>query len=132
MDKWRRVWREGLVPQLSSAGLCALQTALIDDDPRLAQGATCFPPPLDVLAACEVGRACAVGFCGWQGEPLTRVEQVEAYFARVCDAADSAFHEAAACRYFLNWFDETPRAEMRRELLAEVTLALAMRVRSAA
>ena len=28
--------------------------------------------------------------------------------------------EPAACRWFLNWFDDTPRDQMRRELLAEV------------
>jgi hypothetical protein len=28
---------------------------------------------------------------------------------------------------FLNWFDQTPRAEMRGELLAEVSMALAAR-----
>ena len=36
--------------------------------------------------------------------------------------------EPAACRWFLNWYDDTPRDEVRRELLAEVELALAERV----
>jgi hypothetical protein len=128
MEKWRRVWREGLAPNLSTVGLYALQSALVEDDPRLMQGVTCFPPPLEILADCEVGRACAVGYCGWQGEGLTRVEEVDEYFARLCDLADIALLEPAACRYFLNWFDETPREEMRRELLAEVNLALDSRV----
>ncbi len=132
MHKWRRIWREGLAPQLSSAGLRALQSALFNDDIRLVQGVTCFPPPLDLLGKCAVGGACAIGFSGWQGDGLTRIEQVDAYFVHVCDVADAALHEAAGCRYFLNWFDETPRAEMRRELLAEVNLALAMRTRNAA
>ncbi len=35
--------------------------------------------------------------------------------------------EPAACRWFLNWYDETPRHEMRRCLLAEVNRVLARR-----
>ena|ERR1035438_7820180 len=124
MEKWRRVWREGLAPQLSRAGLCALQLALLKDDRRLVQGTVSLPPPLDVSRDQTVEGTCAVSFCGWRGEGLRSVGQIEAYFHRVCDAADAAFHEAAACRYFLNWFDDAPREEMRRELLAEVNLAL--------
>jgi hypothetical protein len=124
MEKWRRVWREGLAPQLSRAGLCALQLALLKDDHRLVQGTVTLPPPLDFLRDQMVEGTCAVSFCGWRGEGLCSVGQIEAYFHRVCDAADVAFHEAAACRYFLNWFDDAPREEMRRELLAEVNLAL--------
>ena len=61
MRKWRRVWRTGLAPQFSVAGLRALHMALICDDPRLMQGATCFPLP---SAECAVSGACAIGFCG--------------------------------------------------------------------
>ena len=121
MEKWRRVWREGLAPHLTRTGLLALQAALLRDDARLLQGATCYPPRLDLLRERAIEGACALGYCGWQGEGLRHVGQVEAYFGRLCDAADAAFNEAAACRYFLNWYDDTPRAEMRRELLAEVT-----------
>ena len=41
--------------------------------------------------------------------------------------ADTRLGEPAAVRYFLNWFDDTPRDEMRRQLLAEVNRALAER-----
>ena len=75
---------------------------------------------------------CAISLCGWQGDGLRSVGQIEDYFHRICDAADAVFHEPAACRYFLNWFDETPRAAMRRELLAEVRLALRERMPVAA
>ena len=124
MEKWRRVWREGLVPQFSRNGLLALHSALVHDDPRLLQGAVSSPPPLDALRECAVNGTCAISLCGWKGEGLRNVGQVEEYFHRICDAADAAFHESAACRYFLNWYDETPRAQMRRELLAEVKRAL--------
>jgi hypothetical protein len=124
MEKWRRVWREGLAPHLSRAGLLALQPALLNDDPRLLQGTVSSPPPLDALRECVVNGACAISLCGWQGEGLRSVGQVEEYFHGTCDAAAAALQEPAACRCFLTWYDDAPRAEMRRELLAEVKLAL--------
>lgn len=129
MQKWRRVWREGLAPHLSQPGLEALERALIQDDPRLIQGATCYPPLLDAFRKRKVEGTCAIGLCGWQGEGLSQVGQVEEYFQRACDAMDAVFSEPAACRHFLNWFDNTPRGQMRRELLLEVTLALCQRRR---
>jgi hypothetical protein len=132
MEKWRRIWREGLAPHLSRTGLQALELALIHDDQRLLQGTTCYPPLLDALRDREVEGTCAIGFCGWQGEGMTHVGQVEEYFQRICDAADAIFNEPAACRYFLNWYDDTPRDQMRRELLGEVTLALRERLPLAA
>lgn len=124
MEKWRRVWRMGLAPNLSRAALIALRSALIQNDPRLVQGRVSIPPPLDALQACAIEGACAIGFCGWRGEGLSTVLQVLGFFHRICESADAEFNEPAACRYFLNWFDDAPRAVMRRELLAEVNLAL--------
>ena len=124
MEKWRRVWREGLAPHLSRPGLLALQKALRNDDRRLLQGTTCYPPLLDIMRERTVQGTCALGFCGWQGDDLRRVGEIEDFFHNLCDAADAVFNEPAACRYFLNWHDDTPRAEMRRELLAEVTRSL--------
>jgi hypothetical protein len=60
---------------------------------------------------------------------LETVAEVEEFFARVCFEADQRLGEPAACRWFLNWYDEAPRAEMRRLLLAEVNRALALRPR---
>ena len=68
-----------------------------------------------------------VGFCAWQGDGLETVAEVEEFFARVCFEADQVLGEPAACRWFLNWFDETPRDEMRRQLVAEVNRALSDR-----
>ena len=132
MEKWRRVWREGLLPQFSGAGLLALQAALLNDDPRLLQGTVSAPPPLDALRHCGVIGTCAIGYCGWQGEGLRSVGTIEDYFHRICAAADAVFHEPAACRFFLNWYDDVPRTEMRRELLGEVRLALRQRTQVAA
>ena len=128
MESWRIVWRDGFVPVISTAGLTALRDALRGDDPRLVQGATTTPPPLMCVQDWPVEAADALGYCGWQGEALETVGQVEEYFARCCFEADQRLGEPAACRWFLNWYDDTPRDEVRRELLAEVELALAERV----
>jgi hypothetical protein len=114
-----------LVPNLSAAGLVALRRALLCNDPQLIQGRVSSPAPSDALRECAVDGACSIGYCGWHGDGLTSVGEIEEYFHHICDAADAAFNEPAACRYFLNWYDDAPRADMRRELLAEVNLALA-------
>lgn len=128
MESWRLVWREGFAPVISTCGLEALRGALQNDDPRLTQGSTTTPPPLMCVQDWPVEAACALGFCGWQGDELETVGQVEEFFARLCFEADQRLGEPAACRWFLNWFDDTPRAEMRRELLAEVERTLAERI----
>jgi hypothetical protein len=56
------------------------------------------------------------------------VGPLEERFAHTCWEADQLIGEPAAIRYFLNWIDETPREQMRQELLAEVELALTQRV----
>ncbi len=132
METWRKVWRDGLAPLLSIEALEALRLALVHDDPRLIQQATTCPPPSDVFHEEDVEGACALGYCGWKGEGLPTVGQVEAFFIRTCLAADDALGEPAACRHFLNWFDETPRPTLRRLLLDEVQRALAERQTAAA
>src|SRR5205085_11764140 len=127
MESWRKVWREGLADQISTSGLKALRRALLSDDARLLQGATTTPPPLQCVQDWPVEAACGVGYCGWQGEALETVAEVEEYFAKVCHEVDQRLGEPAGCRRFLNWFDETPRDQMRRELLTEVNRSLAQR-----
>jgi hypothetical protein len=127
METWRKVWREGIAPQLSTPGLAALRNALRSDDPALLQGCTTSPPPLACVQDWPVEGACPVGLCGWRGDGLETVAEVEEYFARACFGCDQLLSEPAACRWFLNWADETPRDEMRAALLPEVELALASR-----
>lgn len=127
MDSWRKVWREGLAPLITTEGLEALRTGLTSDDPRLLQGATTTPPPLQCVQDWPVEAACALGFCGWQGDGLETVAEVEEYFARLCFEVDQRLGEPAACRWFLNWFDETPRDDMRRLLASEVQRTLMQR-----
>lgn len=127
MESWRMVWREGISPVLSTAGLESLWQALRTDDPRLAQGCSTTPPPLLSLADCPCSGADAIGWCGWQGQNLTTVGEVELYFARCCFDSDARMGEPAACRWFLNWWDDSPRDVARTELLAEVERTLAQR-----
>lgn len=127
MESWRKVWREGVAPQLSNNALEALYKALKDNDPRLIQEQTTSPPPLIHVQDWPVEAACALGFCGWQGEKLETVAEVEEYFARMCFEIDQRLGEPAACRWFLNWFDETPREQMRMGLLAEVEQSITER-----
>lgn len=120
MKAWQKVWREGILPQLSIKAKEALRKALEEDDPRLTQGSTTTPPPLLSVRDWPCEGACALGFCGWQGEELETVGQVEEYFAKTCYAANDAIGDLRAIGYFLNWFDDTPRKQMRRELLEEL------------
>src|SRR5205823_10049795 len=126
---WRHVWRGGIAPQLSLAGLQAFERALLEDDERLVQGTTTAPPPLQCMQQCPVEGACGVAYGAWQGDGLKTVGEVEEFFARICYETDQHFGEPTACRWFLNWFDDTPREEMRRLLLPEVQLALAQRAK---
>ncbi len=127
MEDWRQVWREGIAPQLSVAGLQALRRALLQNDERLLQGATTVPPPLQRTRENPLEAACSVGYCAWQGDGLQTVGEVANFFACVCQETDRRLDEPAACRWFLNWFDDTPRDEMRRRLLPEVQRTLAQR-----
>ncbi len=124
MESWRLVWRDGFAPALSTRGLEALRDALRDDDPRLIQRGTSLPTADAGPGGAEVEAACALGFCGWHADSLVTVDEVGEFFARACFEADQRLGEPAACRWFLSWFDGTPRDEMRRELLAEVERAL--------
>src|SRR5262249_25204005 len=100
IEVWRKVWRDGIAPQLSTRGLEALQRALKRDDPGLIQGATTEPPPLEIVSREEVTAACAVSFPGWQ-DGLHSVQQVDDYFWRICHGATERTGNVDACRLFL-------------------------------
>lgn len=127
VEMWRKVWREGFAPGLSDNALTILLKALEDDDPELIQGATTIPPPLSCVQDWPCEGACLIGYCGWAGEGLDTVGEVEEMFARCCFECDQNIGEPAACRWLLNWYDETPRDVMRRELAGEVELELIRR-----
>lgn len=127
MENWRRVFREGFEPVVSTAGLLALRQALLVDDPRLIQGATTTPPPLRCVENWPVEAACMTAFPFWQGDGLETVAEVEEAFARTAFEIDQRLGEPAGCRHLLNAYDEWPRTEMIANLLPEVERALAIR-----
>jgi hypothetical protein len=129
MESWKKVWQEALGPILSTDGLEALARALERDDPRLLQGKTTEPPPLQCCADWPVEGADAIGFAYWQGDGLSTVGEVEEAFAQTCFKVDQLLGEPAACRFYVNWYDETPRDEMRAALLPEVQKSLSERQR---
>lgn len=126
MESWRTVWRNGFAPGLTRWQLERLRTALIDDDDRLKQGQTTSPPPLQCVQDWPCEGACLIAFAGWEGGALT-VGEVEEFFARQCFEADKRLGEPGGCRWFLNWFDETPRDMMRLELIGEIDRILGTR-----
>lgn len=127
MEAWRRVWRVGFAPLISTEGLESLREALSNDDPRIIQDATCSPPPLQCVEDWPVESTCPIAWTGWKGESDMSVGEVNDHFDSVCFAVDQAIGEPASTRFFLNWWDESPREVVFKELLAEVELALAER-----
>jgi hypothetical protein len=130
--KWKKVFRV-MTKELSAQQLEFLKKALDDDDPRLLQGSTCYPPELlgsDIMGKLECEGACLIGYAGWKSGIRT-IEGVSEFFRKICNAIDSQFNEPAYCRYLLNWYDESPRDEMRRDVLAEIAIVLSARGESA-
>ena len=123
MDSWRKVWREGFQPQLSDEQLARLRERIDEDSPRLIQGCTTSPPPLQCVFdwPWEGGDAIVNAF----GDGT--VGEAEEFFAMLCFNADQRVGEPAGCRWFLCWYDETPRDEMRRELKWEIDRELSRR-----
>ncbi len=121
------VWRRGFVPSLSTKGLIAFRQAVADDDPRLIQGASTQPPPLLCVGGWDVEGGCGASLCGWLGDGLKTVDDVQEFFSRVCFEADQRLGEPASCRFWLNWFDETDRHAMRQTMFAELAFNLGRR-----
>jgi hypothetical protein len=120
IEPWRMVWRKGFAQLLSSEALEALEQALMRDDQRLIQETTVVATPTDSTQDWPVRNACAIAFCGWQGEGLHTAAEIELFFDELCRYVDIILDEPLACCRFLMWFDETPRERMRTQLLYEV------------
>lgn len=127
MESWKIVLRDGFFKVLSDGHLDALRRTLLADDPRWTQGATTLPPPLTCMQDFPVEAADAIGICGWIGDGLGTVGEVEEFFAKKCYEMDQVLGEPAACRWLLNWHDDSPRELVRTELLAEIELELSRR-----
>ena len=124
---WLRVWDDAVAPLLTRRQLEALEQGLASNDPCLLQGATTVPPPLQYVQDWPVEAACALGYCFWKGFELETVAEVEQAFVALCFEIDQRLGEPAGCRWFLNWFDETPREQLFAEMLPVVRRTLAAR-----
>lgn len=131
MESWRLVWRDGFVPAAKNLGLwdgvVALAAAVEADSKELVQGSTTTPPPLMCVQDWPVESADAVAYVGWKGGkvPSDSVGKVEVHFATLCYEADKLLGEPASCRWFLNFWDDTPRKDLLPLFLAEVRFNLA-------
>ena len=104
----------------------SLRHGMMTDDMRLIQGATTYPIPLASTANWECEGACLVGFTAM--DEGVNVAVVEEAFSKWCFDVDQLLNEPAGCRWLLNWFDGSPRDEVRRLLLPEVNLELRRRL----
>lgn len=127
MESWRLVWRDGFAKHMSDSALSALAKGLEADDPAILQGATTAPPPLMCVQDWPVEGADPIGYGGWKGDGLETVGEVEEYFAKMCFNADTSLGESAACRWFLNWWDDTDRQTVRVQMMAEVDIEIQRR-----
>lgn len=141
IEAWKKVWREGCAPILDDSQLAALRAGLATNDEHMLQGATTIPPPLSSVTDWPVEQACLLGYCfaacngGFAVDYATKttnpeavtVGETEEFFVRMCYEIDTRLGEPAGCRFLLNWWDESPRAEVFSQLLAEVDLELERR-----
>lgn len=127
MESWRYVWRVGLAPTFSSAELDALRVGLELDDPALVQGACVVRDGDYECASCRVVGGCAIGYAIWNHGAVSFDDEVLDAFQTVLVKSDFLVGYPLGTAPFLSWFDDTPREEMRRELLLEVKRSLALR-----
>ena len=116
MEKWRKVWRKGFKPLLNESALKALKKALEENDPKLIQGMIVVP----FYSLNKIKCVCPIAYCGWIGDNLSTVEEVNEFFSRMCFECGERMGEPSACRYFLNFWDENPKEEVRKLLLEEL------------
>ena len=128
IEPWRRVWRNGIAPQLSGRQLYALHTALKINSGTLTQE-TVVAPLVSLDEYAEVEQCCPSAFPGLMAG-CTSVYELFMWWKTLCNRCDLYIAEKGTMAQYLNWESVTPRDVMRRELLAECTLALAMFVKT--
>jgi hypothetical protein len=139
-ERWRIAWRDCIAPLMSERALKVLAEALETDDQRLVQSGTVVPDGHPMLAEREPTGACAIGLMGWLGYELRTAEKVIDFFERTSERAihnaillaqdrgeDNKQQRTGAAMMgdFLEWFDSSPRDQMRFDLLQEVWRSLA-------
>lgn len=127
-ESWKKVFHEGFAPSFTIPQLQFLRALVANNQESLIQGGTCVPEPLACVLDFPVESACFVAAAGvyeHDGFGHATVEEVENFFARACYECDERLGEPLACRWFLNYFDETPREHLLAELLPELDKAIA-------
>lgn len=124
MEPWRLAWRD-IAQRLPTHGLYRLWQACETDDTHLVQGTTAISDVTELNGACVGG--CAIGYaiamdpleCG--REPLA-IDTVKDQFGDIIDAIGNV-----TSNDFVDWFDNSKRGEVLKELLAECELELTRR-----
>lgn len=127
MAPWQKVWRNGYGKLLTREALTALLCGLEEYDVRIVQGTTTRPGPNPANAGLPIEAGCVVCYALWRSGAVATVGEAEEAFAALCFEVDTMLGYPAACRVFLNWFDEAPRSEVLPALLAEVRRSVALR-----
>jgi len=120
---YEKVFKKGFAPGISTNGLLALLQALEADSPDLIRGGTLLPVPYILRLDDPVEAACAIGYCGWKGEGLNTVNDVEHYFGNQCSNASQRMGQELSSGWFLNWWDDNPREVVvpkLRDMVVEV------------
>jgi hypothetical protein len=130
LKPWQKAFREEIAPHLSEKTLAVLRKGLDEDDPRLVQGTTVSPHPSGPIGS--RGRttpptgACALGYCGWQGEGLNSVGDVWDFFGKFRNEVDDY-----ALNDFVSFFDSNERHMVFAALSSEIDAVLAERLEAA-
>lgn len=125
---WQKVFRDGFAPEMTMDELLAVREALVINDPLMIQDATVEPELSEFVQPCG---ACFVSYGLWKANRLSTTMEVSDMFARRCQLADNRLGFHSAIRFFLNWFDETPRQEVFAKLLVEVDAVISERTSTA-
>ena len=111
LSSWQHVFRKAIHNLLTLDQMEALRIAVQNDDPRLLQGATTTPPPLQCVQDWPVEAACGLSYPfafalggfdkhadGSRNDNAATVAEVEEAFARICYEIDELMGEPAAVR----------------------------------
>jgi hypothetical protein len=130
VEAWRKIWREGVVPQLSTEGLQSLLDALRRDDCRIITGSTTIPPAFSAASNLPIEQCDPVIFAMLDGHsPYScTVGLMDEAFARLAIRCSELCGFPRAIGTFLCWVDEQDRETWRMELMREVNLALVARL----
>ncbi len=126
--KAKQVLIDGFFPQIGTDSLRELLRLCRTDNPALVQGTNCLWQEWSETSQLKT---CAIGSVA-VAEGNLDPDQIENRFAELCAGADSRIGEYAACRWFLNWHDETPREAMLSALASEIEAEIKRRTEGAA